>query len=218
MPLTAWAPSPSASSRAGLVMSFDAGLTWGRREDPVAGRWTPRETGLPFLYIRIGMEAPVTMGPGDKKAPAAGRLRASHAERELAISALKTAYVQGRLGRDEFDVRVGRALVSRTHAELAAITADIPVDPAGAQQAPARARPALGVQSGVYLTAAASLLAAVLWAAAIAAGSAAALAAAVAVSGVVILTFFVTGDQLCQARQRKRSAGTQPPRPVPGSG
>jgi hypothetical protein len=56
-----------------------------------------------------------------------GRLWASHADREQVIDALKTAFVQGRLDRDEFGLRVGRALASRTHADLAALTADIPV-------------------------------------------------------------------------------------------
>ena len=56
-------------------------------------------------------------------------LRAPHVDREQAISALKAAFVHGRLTGDEFDARVGQALAARTHAELAAITADIPVGP-----------------------------------------------------------------------------------------
>jgi hypothetical protein len=55
-----------------------------------------------------------------------GHLRASHAEREQAIGLLKAAFVQGRLAKDEFDLRVGQALTSRTRAELADLTADIP--------------------------------------------------------------------------------------------
>ena len=55
-----------------------------------------------------------------------GRLRASDAEREQVIDALKTAFVQGLLTKDELDMRAGWALASRTNAELAAITADIP--------------------------------------------------------------------------------------------
>jgi Domain of unknown function (DUF1707) len=39
---------------------------------------------------------------------------------------LKTAFVQGRLARDEFDLRVGQVLASRTYADLNALTADIP--------------------------------------------------------------------------------------------
>jgi Domain of unknown function (DUF1707) len=55
-----------------------------------------------------------------------GRLRASHADRDQVIDALKAAFVQGRLSKAEFDVRVGQALASRTYADLAALTADIP--------------------------------------------------------------------------------------------
>ena len=53
-------------------------------------------------------------------------MRASHADREQVIDLLKTAFAQGRLGKDEFDLRVGQALVSRTYADLNAPTADIP--------------------------------------------------------------------------------------------
>jgi len=49
------------------------------------------------------------------------------AEREQVIAALKAAYVQGRLTREEFDLRVGRALAM--YAELDALTADIPAAP-----------------------------------------------------------------------------------------
>ena len=52
--------------------------------------------------------------------------RASHLDREQVIDVLTAAFVQGRLARDEFDARVGQALASRTHADLAVLTADIP--------------------------------------------------------------------------------------------
>jgi hypothetical protein len=55
-----------------------------------------------------------------------GHLRASHADREHVIGMLKTAFVQGRLTKDELDGRVGRTLASRTYSELAALTADLP--------------------------------------------------------------------------------------------
>jgi hypothetical protein len=62
-------------------------------------------------------------------AGAGGRshMRASHADREQVIDLLKAAFVQGRLTKDEFELRVGQALASRTVAELASPTADIPV-------------------------------------------------------------------------------------------
>jgi putative transcriptional regulator len=58
-----------------------------------------------------------------------GHLRASYADREQAIDMLKAAFAQGRLAKDEFEVRVGQAFAARTHAQLAAVTADIPAPP-----------------------------------------------------------------------------------------
>jgi hypothetical protein len=72
-------------------------------------------------------------GPGAEGAEiAVGRahLRASDADREQIIDALKTAFVQDRLAKDDFDARVTRALGARTYAELAAVTAGIPPAPA----------------------------------------------------------------------------------------
>jgi Domain of unknown function (DUF1707) len=68
---------------------------------------------------------PVTTDP-DEAAAGRGHLRAAHADRERVIEALKAAFVQGQLNTDELDDRVGRAFASRTYAELAALTADIP--------------------------------------------------------------------------------------------
>jgi uncharacterized protein DUF1707 len=55
-----------------------------------------------------------------------GRMRTSRADREQAIETLKEAYVQGRLTKDELDERLDRALVPLTHAELTALTDDLP--------------------------------------------------------------------------------------------
>ena len=63
------------------------------------------------------------------------RLRTSDADRGQVVELLKAAFVQGRLAKDEFDVRVGQVLASRTYAELDAITAGIP-DGAAAVQPP----------------------------------------------------------------------------------
>jgi hypothetical protein len=72
-----------------------------------------------------------------------GRLRASDSDRDRVLEMLKTSFVQGRLTKDELDVRVGQTLASRTWADLAALTADIP---ARAIQRPVRkpARTPLG--------------------------------------------------------------------------
>jgi DUF1707 SHOCT-like domain len=81
-------------------------------------------------------------GPGDEPAAVGrDRLRAGHADREQVIEMLKTAFVDGRLTRDEFGARAGQALTARTCADLAALTADLP--PGSAVARPAR-RPAPG--------------------------------------------------------------------------
>jgi Domain of unknown function (DUF1707) len=68
-------------------------------------------------------------GPGNEMSAGAGGcgdLRASHADRERVVGVLKTAFVQGMLAKDEFDLRVSDTLASRTYGELAAVTADLP--------------------------------------------------------------------------------------------
>jgi hypothetical protein len=90
--------------------------------------------------------------PQDPAAADSDRLRAAHADREQVIEALKDAFVQGRLTRDELDTRAGRALAAPTYADLASLTADIPADPAAAGSprppAPARRRPVAGAAAG----------------------------------------------------------------------
>jgi Domain of unknown function (DUF1707) len=82
----------------------------------------------------------VIVGSGDEiAAGAAGQdwLRGSHADREQLIDALKDAFVQGRLAKDEFDLRVSKVLA--TYSELDALTADIPAGIVEAQSSePAR--------------------------------------------------------------------------------
>ena len=109
-------------------------------------------------------------GPGDEIAAGAGgrgHLRASHADRDQAIDTLKAAFVQGRLTKAEFDARAGRALASRTYAELAAVTADLPAGLTTAKPpAPARAPGGPVLRPGP-VAAAATVLYAGVWAYAI---------------------------------------------------
>lgn len=81
----------------------------------------------------------MTAGPGERGAAGAmghGHLRASDADREQVIDTLKAAFVQGRLTRDQLGVRAGQALVSRTYAELAAVTDGIPARLSGVARSP----------------------------------------------------------------------------------
>ena len=75
----------------------------------------------------------MTAGHGDEIPEAEPGRRASQADREHVVGLLKAAFVRGQLTGDEFDERLGRALVSRTYAELAALTADLHVDATSCQ-------------------------------------------------------------------------------------
>jgi hypothetical protein len=96
-----------------------------------------------------------------ERAADGGHLRASQADRERAIDALKTAFAEERLTKEAFDLRVDRALASRTYAELAAVTSDLHVSPAAVRLAvagpvstPARTLAKAARRSGVCMLAA----------------------------------------------------------------
>ena len=79
-------------------------------------------------------------GPGDElEAAGRGHLRASHADREQMIEVLKAAFIRGRLAKEDFDVRVGQVLASRTYTDLAVATA-LPAGAAASQPPQTRSR------------------------------------------------------------------------------
>jgi MoxR-like ATPase len=55
-----------------------------------------------------------------------GHLRASDADRDRAVSALSEAFQDGRISREEFEHRSGRALSARTGHELTDLVSDLP--------------------------------------------------------------------------------------------
>ena len=147
-----------------------------------------------------------------------GRLLASHADREQVIDTLKAAFVQGLLTKDEFDLRVGQTLGSRTYAELAAVTADIRGGLIGAQlppkraQAQAQAAGNTAVKSGVC-TLTAIILAASTSAAAVS-GPRAALIMALFLMGIgvtiaVIVALLTAGIRLLESRHARPGLGGQ---------
>jgi hypothetical protein len=72
-------------------------------------------------------------------------MRSSAAEREHTIDVLKTAFADGRLTKQEYEDRIGLALVPRTYAELAELTSDLPAGllgpPLPSHLAPPASRP-----------------------------------------------------------------------------
>jgi Domain of unknown function (DUF1707) len=165
-------------------------------------------------------------GPGDEIAAGAegrGHLRASHADREQVIETLKAAFMQGRLTKDELDLRLGQALASRTYAELAAVTADIPAGlTTGPPPTPARAQGEQPVlRAGPVITAATVLYAGV-WVYAMffpKGGDGPSKFSLIFDSGFVYLIILATCVGLVAAlRREQRSGGQSPRRPAAGAG
>jgi hypothetical protein len=161
-------------------------------------------------------EALVSAGQWGHRAAASGgysRLRASDADRDRVLEALKTAFVQGRLTMDELDARAGQALLSRTYGELAALTADIPsaqiqvspVPPArpGRVRAAAPAPGATVVRDRMPASAKAAV-----WAACVIAGLPAVWAAFLTFYGGFVILFFLAFTGLTLSTGPPRGKGT----------
>jgi hypothetical protein len=172
-------------------------------------------------------EAPVTATPGGEVAAGTagrGHLRAADADREQVIDVLKSAFVQGRLAKGEFDVRVGQAFASRTYADLAAVAADLPTWLLGAQlpQEPARAKAQTARSTDfnpavVAVITGMTVLTAGLWAAVLAGhtfdndGAKGLLLFLVILTFTDIGTLVLTAAAIRESRHRKRSGRQLPP-------
>ena len=150
----------------------------------------------------------MTAEPEDQTAVDAtgrSRLRASHADRDHVIDTLKAVFVQGRVTKDEFDARVGQVFASRTYAELAAVTADIPAgqiadqppsNPARAQDRPTMSHAAKGRRS---LAVALAMMTVAMIAPAV--------PALLLFAPLCLTAFMIAAAQILAAQQEKRSRG-----------
>ncbi len=153
-------------------------------------------------------------GPKDEMAAAKGdpgRVRASHADREQVIDVLKAAFVQGRLTKDELDMRATQAFGSRTYAELATLTADLPAGPAPTAPAPPPRKPAMekAQPAGrVPMIMTTTLLTAGLWTTAVSAhpGNGALNMLLFSCTLVWLGVLILTGAATIESRKHKRSA------------
>jgi hypothetical protein len=154
-----------------------------------------------------GGEVPAMSGPDQGTAAGRGHLRAARADRERVIEVLKTAFVQERLDQDEFGARVGKALTARTYAELAALTADLPVGPAAASppaaapRAPAQIMAKSACWSAICLLVAVIMATAGMW---------------YVVSPLTVLAVGILGHGITEALDERRSRGQLPSGPAPG--
>ena len=167
----------------------------------------------------------MTTGSQDPATAGRDRRRACHADREQVIDTLKTAFVHGRLTKDELGTRTGQALTARTYADLAALTADIPPAPAAAgparPPAPARRRPLAraSVAAGICLLISVAAIAA-MWVASIADPGGGdppwtGLIVALAISGIWT-AIGIMGCAVFTSWEQRPSRGQLPPRPGPG--
>ena len=154
-------------------------------------------------------------GPGEGiPGAAAGRggFRASHADRDGVIDLLQAAFVQGRLTKDELDLRIGQTFAARTYAELARLTVDIPVALIAASgphhAARARTRPPMNNAAKSGISVAIAVVTLVL--------------AAYVTDGQALFMFVplysaalvVALAQMLDSRHQKRSRRQLPPRPA----
>jgi hypothetical protein len=147
--------------------------------------------------------------PGDEIVAGGARLPVTYADRERVIRTLKVALAQGRLTEDEHEERTARASASRSHAALAALTADLP---AGLTALPPTAR---DVRIGVCTSiAAACVLAAILlWRP----DNGLAFMAFLGAAAVLIVVPVITVGLIIDVRHQKRPGGQLPPGPTPAS-
>ena len=62
-------------------------------------------------------------------------MRVADVDRERASDELREHVIAGRLTQEEFEERLGKAYQARTRADLDALSADLPLSPAGVQRA-----------------------------------------------------------------------------------
>jgi hypothetical protein len=83
------------------------------------------------VYLATVRPKLASIGPGSPAPPrlldpSASELLASDAERDHVTDVLQRSLAEGRLGHDEFELRVDRALRAHTYGELASLIRDLP--------------------------------------------------------------------------------------------
>jgi len=150
------------------------------------------------------------MRPGEEIVANGAALPVTYADRERVIRTLKAAYVQGRLTEAEHDERTAQASASRSRAELAALTADLPDGLTAVPPTARDVRIAVGM-----IVAAAGVLAAILLTNP---DNILAFMAALGAIATLILVPPITVGLIIDVRHQKRPGGQLPPGPTPSAG
>jgi len=152
-------------------------------------------------------------GPGNEMAAGAAGADRLLLYREQATRTLKAALAQGRLTEDEYDERVGQASAARSHADLAALTADLPVGRMAAQARPPTVRDAR-ICATMSISAACVVAAVLLWQP----DNALAFLAFIIAAFIVLIVPIVTVGVMVDVRHQKKSGGQLPPGPTRHAG
>lgn len=164
-------------------------------------------------------------GLGNETAAAGrGHFLAADTDREHVVGTLKAAFVQGRLTKDELEARAGQAFISRTYADLAGVTADLPTRLMAVQSEPrpVQARPPVNSSSRTAATIVATvvMLTAFLWVTAFLTENnrivEVTFLTTLADFSIIPMIGFVAAAQAIDARQQKRSGGRGPTPPSRG--
>jgi Domain of unknown function (DUF1707) len=153
-------------------------------------------------------------------------MRVSDNDRERVVDALKAAYVYGLVTKDEFDARVSQTFASRTSAELALVTADIPAGlaaaPATLTPPPVKATPPADASlgRGGHAVIVSAVLAVLAFVAAFFAGNPAGGVLALGAAGSGVAGLFLAAAQILSSRRDKRPerpGGQLPPQGAIGT-
>ena len=139
-----------------------------------------------------------------------GALRASDADREQVIGAIKSAFVQGRLTKDELGARVDQVYASRTYAELAHVIADIPTALTGARSLRDPWRATTRAWWFEYAVLLPGIVAVLL----LPGGPHTTIWTLIILAAVVYLVFWVAGVFMMAASRRMKRPGGQPSPPL----
>jgi hypothetical protein len=96
---------------------------------PSYGHVPPYGPVPPYGQLPPYGQVPNGQPPYGQPAPVHPGMLAAAADRERTMDVLKAAFGEGRITKEEFDLRASRTMSARTYAQLGAVVADLPSGP-----------------------------------------------------------------------------------------
>ena len=95
---------------------------------PSYGQVPPHGQAAPYGQVPYG-QVPYGQVPYGQPPPVHPGMLAAAADRERTMDVLKAAFGEGRITKEEFDLRASRTMSARTYAQLGSVVADLPSGP-----------------------------------------------------------------------------------------